>query len=448
MRNTKINYHTSKKERLSYSGFFAGQNIIYILVLQFLTIFYTDEVGLSTSAVALLFMVARIWDAVNDPILGSIVDRVQPKKGKFLPWIKAVSVFMPLTTFILFIKVGNGGAVSLIYAYVTYIIWGMVYTISDIPIFALSISMTDNIEERTSLISAGRLATGIAVLVATILAAPMIAEYGYAVTVLFLMIISLITMFPIRFFAKERFIYKKEENANLKATIKYLKANKYLLAFYGAAIISGSFGFHKVLMVYFAKWNLGDIALQSVISLAMTLPLIFLPIFTPMLVRKLGKIKLLKISFILIIVCQVANYIIGYENFGLFMTILTIGSCGSALPGILVGMITSDCVEYGAYKTGERLEGIVFSVQTFSTKLITAFSGALGILFLGFFGYDQAATVQSPEVLDGIYTLITLVPSIGTFIAFLIFSKFYKLKESDVQAMVDEMQSKNMNNAV
>lgn len=444
MQSIKSNYKTSLRERLSYSGFFVGQNIIYILVLQFLTIFYTDEVGLSTAAVALLFMIARVWDAVNDPILGSIVDRAQPRNGKFLPWIKSVSILMPLVTFFLFIKIGNGGTVSLIYAYITYILWGMIYTISDVPIFALATSMTDDVNERVSLLSMGRLAAGIAALIATIVSAPLIASLGYTKVTIMLMVISLITMFPIRFFAKERVIYKEKKRHTFKSTVKYLKNNNYLMAFYGAAIISGSFGFHKVLMVYFAKWNLGNIALQGIIGLTTTIPLILLPVFTPTLVRRFGKIKLLKGSFMLTIISTLIQYFLGYDNLTLFLVLNTIRSFGAAMPGILVGMITADCVEYGAYVTGERHEGITFSIQTFATKLITAISGALGVLLLGYFGYNQSLTMQSTQTLNGIWALITLVPILGTIIAYVIISKFYKLEESEVQKMIEEMQSKSI----
>ena len=117
-----MEFLTSRKERSSYGLWFVGQNIIYFIVLTYLPIFLTDEVGIAEGAVALLLIIARTWDAVNDPMLGSLVDRTNPKKGKFKPWVNAASVFMPIVTIALFWSINGSGSLNLTYAYISYII--------------------------------------------------------------------------------------------------------------------------------------------------------------------------------------------------------------------------------------------------------------------------------------------------------------------------------------
>lgn len=438
------NYVTSLKERMAYGGFFIGQNIIIIFVISFLTIFYTDEVGLSTSAIATLFFIARIWDAVNDPILGGIVDRTTPRKGKFLPWIKAVSILMPIVTLLTFYKISGNGTINLVYVYISYILWGMVYTVSDVPIFALATTMTDNVNERVTIMSIGRFAAGIAALVASVIAAPMIAQMGFSSTALILMAIAFITMLPVRFFVKERFIHKRKEEVTLRSMFRAVSKNKYLIAFYSAFIILYSFGTNMAVGVFFAKYNLGNISLHGVISAGSMLPMLIIPIFAPMLIRRIGKRKLFIISMCSGIIFSILQYLAGYENFGVFMILNILKSIGILSPMILMGMFSADCVEYGAYVTGVRNEGITFSVQTFSMKLGQAFSGTLGIFLLGKFGYIGNQVIQSQKTLEGIWLLTTLVPAIGLMLALIIFFFFYKLNESEVERMIGEMEERKV----
>ncbi|MEM9424392.1 MAG: MFS transporter, partial [Spirochaetota bacterium] len=170
---------TSRSERLSYGSFFLGQNIIFTVVTSYLMLFYTDVMGIAAISVATLFLIARVWDAVNDPILGSIVDKADLKKGKFLPWINSTVFLLPVVTIILFIDPKWGESGNLVYAYITYILWGMVYTVSDVPIFALATVLTDKGNERVALISIGRIFAGIASLVMAAITFPLIKKLGW-----------------------------------------------------------------------------------------------------------------------------------------------------------------------------------------------------------------------------------------------------------------------------
>ena len=437
-------YLTSKKERLSYGGWFIGQNIIYMLVTSYLAIFLTDEVGIVEGVVATLFLVARIWDAVNDPMLGGIVDKVNPKKGKFKPWIDAVTIFIPLVTIALFWKFDGSGSFTIVYAYIAYIVWGMLYTISDVPIFALATTMTDIPDERVKIMSIGRLAAAIASISVGLAAPQFIANLGYTTTVIILMSIALIMMMPLRFFVKERILYKRSSMVTLKSMFHAIFSNKYLLIFYGGYLAITATLTSMTIAPYFAKWNLGDLATQTTIMATMALPMFLVPILTPWLVKTFGKRKLLIYGLGSSIILSVLQYFLGYENFLLFLVINGLKSIGLFMPMLMMGIFSADCVEYGAYTTGERNEGVIFSVQTFSTKLGGAIASALSLFVIRAYGYSGIAVNQTEQALKGIWITISLIPTIGLVLAFLIFGLFYKLSERDVERMVNEMKEKQL----
>lgn len=435
---------TSKKERTSYGAWFVGQNIIYFIVIQYLAIFLTDEVGIVESAVGTLFLIARVWDAVNDPMLGALVDRANPKKGKFKPWINAVSLVMPIVTIALFYNFNGSDSFNLAYAYISYIVWGMCYTISDVPIFALATTMTDNPDERVNIMSVGRLAAGLASIVIGILAPQFITNLGYTSTAIILMAISLLVMLPLRFYVKERVVYKRESSHSFKEMLSVITTNKYLLVFYASFIAINATLTSMTIAPYFAKWNLGDLGLQTALMASIAPIMIVLPILTPKLVSKFGKRNIFIWGISSSIVFSVIQYFVGYDNLGLFLLINFLKSIGMFAPMLMMGIFTADCVEYGHYKTGIRKEGITFSVQTFSTKLGSAISAALGLWMIGAFGYDGTIAdglQQTPEALNGIWITISLVPIVGLIIAFIIFVIGYDLTEQKVQEMVDEMSS-------
>lgn len=443
--NKKNGFRTSRIERVSYGGYFVGQNIIFIFSLQFLTIFYTDVIGLAPAAIGTLFLIARIWDAINDPILGGIVDRCNFKSGKFKPWINAVAFLMPIATIATFYNIGGNPTTNLIYAYITYISWGMIYTISDVPIFALATAMTDNINERVSIISIGRLAAGIAAMVTSVLATPVIARLGWTNSTIILMVIAFLTMLPIRFYARERVVYERKEAVTLGSMIQAVTRNKYLMIFYLAFIIIICLNTSSTVGTFFATYNLGNFELFSAVSISGMLPMLIIPALLPVLVRRFGKKKIFMYTAGFGTVVCLIQYIVGYDNFTLFLVINFIKGFALYTPMMMMGLFSADCAEYGAYVTGKRNEGVTFSVQTFSVKLGSAFAGFSATVLLGGFGYVPKIE-QTERTLNGIWHMMTTIPAIGMLIGAIIVGVFYKLKESDVERMINEMKNNNLTN--
>ena len=425
---------TNRLERLAYGGYFMGQNLIYFLVYQFLMLFYTDVVGITAGAVGTMFLIARIFDAVNDPIMGIIVDKTNLEGGKFIPWIKLVIFLMPLTTVILFIKVGGGGINSLIYAYITYLIWGIIYTISDVPIFALATVMTHNSNERVTLISIGRIGAGLGSVIISLFFMTLLSKIAWTGTVLLLATLALLSMLPLRYLGRERYVYQQKEVLSLKKIFSFVLNNKYLLIFYGAIIMASLTNTSTVSINYFAIYNLGNEFYISTLTIANMIPMLLVPFVLPPLIKRYGKKKIFIMAFIVAILSSLAFYLIGYSNIvwvHLFTTIKGIAQ----VPTFMIGLFTVDCIEYGTYTTNERAEGISFSLQTFTAKLSAAVAGAISGFVLERVGYE-AGVIQTPQTLNGIWNMYVLYPIFGAVIAIIIMWRYYDLTEKQVDDMI------------
>lgn len=425
---------TNRLERLAYGGYFMGQNLIYFLVYQFLMLFYTDVVGITAGAVGTMFLIARIFDAVNDPIMGIIVDKTNLEGGKFIPWIKLVIFLMPLTTVILFIKVGGGGINSLIYAYITYLIWGIIYTISDVPIFALATVMTHNSNERMTLISIGRIGAGLGSVIISLFFMTLLSKIAWTGTVLLLATLALLSMLPLRYLGRERYVYQQKEVLSLKKIFSFVLNNKYLLIFYGAIIMASLTNTSTVSINYFAIYNLGNESYISTLTIANMIPMLLVPFVLPPLIKRYGKKKIFIMAFIVAILSSLVFYLIGYSNIvwvHLFTTIKGIAQ----VPTFMIGLFTVDCIEYGTYTTNERAEGISFSLQTFTAKLSAAVAGAISGFVLERVGYE-AGVIQTPQTLNGIWNMYVLYPIFGAVIAIIIMWRYYDLTEKQVDDMI------------
>lgn len=434
----KDNLQTSKTERLSYAGFFLGQNIIYIIPLQLLTFFYTEYVGLKLRDTAILLLIAKVWDAINDPIMGAIVDKCNFKRGKYLPWIKFATFFLPASLFLMFINIDAPYFMKLVYAYLSYMVFDVVYTISDSPLFSLSTVMTGNIFERDKLIASGRLAAAVAAITSAVVF-NIKEQVGWTMTVGIYCIVAFIVMFPLQFSAKERMKYERNEEITFKKIFQCLFKNKYLLIYF-----IGYFGIEltntlQIMAAYFANSNLGDETMYTVIMAVSILPVILIAPFLPKLIDKFGKKRLTVSCSIATIILCVLQYFTGYENLAVFLIIASARVLFMQVPMMLYGMFTADCIEYGAYINGERTEGIAFSLQTFVTKLGGAFCNVLCVSLLALFGYvgksAETKVVQSAGALNGIWVIMTLVPIFGYLIMIFIMN-IYKLDEHKIAEMI------------
>lgn len=432
---TNQDYRTSRLERVSYGGYFFGQNVIFTLQYQFLSFYYTESLGLSIASASLLLLIARMLDAFYDPFMGALVDKHPFKNSKYLVWLRVVTYTVPLSLVFVFFNFGKTYNAKLIIAYVTYILWGMLYTMSDSPLFSLSTAMTDNVYERDKLISYGRLAAALAAISSAVFMS-LQGAFGWTGSIGIYALISFLAMFPLQFVCKERIQYKRSADITFSKIFTFLFKNKKLLIYYIGFLAISSTNSLQTMAAYFANSNLGNKELVTVIMGITILPVVILAPMLPMLIKKFGKRNITIFCCIMTVVMCVIQYFAGYSNFIVFLAIAAVRVVFMQLPLLIYGMFTADCIEYGAYINGERTEAIAFSVQTLMTKLSGALCAALCLQLMGAFGYVARSTTQTPGALHGIWIILSLVPIAGYLIMLIIMTFFYKLSEEDVAKMM------------
>ncbi len=453
LKSTPAGWETSPLERKSYYLYFAGQNAIYFLFANYLTT-YLMFLGINPAKSAVVMLIVKVWDAVNDAIFGVIFDSVKFKSGKkYIPWLKISTMLTPLSTILLFcIPKSSGEMTKLLWFAVAYIIWDTAYTLCDVPIYGSITAMTRNLEERSSMLSYKSIWAGVGIVFITVLGTVLVSEHvgaSYALVAVFTAIFAFITMFPVLRTLQERYVPEEEESFTLRRMFSYLFKNKYLLIyyvgffFYSAANISGS------LNLFVSYYLFNDTLFSLIVSACGAVPQFVFSLLVPKMLKKIDKMKLYKLSSVLMVVLSFAMWIVGYDNIILHVVLYVIRSVPLAIIGVIMFIFTPDCAEYGKYKTGIEAKGITFAIQTFMVKLTAAVSGALGMFLLGLkstgwitvevesFEELQALGVQqSPHALDVLWFSYVMIPAIGCLIAYLIWN-FYKLNDKDVQIMTD-----------
>ena len=445
------NYMTTFKERLSYWTYFIGQNVYYNITAAFISTYLAMQ-GIDLAKVALVLLIVKIWDAVNDPIFGYIFDKVKFKSGqKSLPWLRIAVALIPIVTIILFsIPSGMSELGKLIWFGVAYVLWDTVYTLTDVPAYAMLNTMTDSLEERNLLLSVNRVFSGGGVVIYGVVLPLLISEQvgmSASMAIAIMSIFSAITMIPLCVNCKER-NYKpgqEDENFTPRQMLRYLGKNKYLLTYYGGYMATEALKTSAAVLLFVSFYLFGDSLFSIVLNFLNMVPGVFAAMLMPTLLKKCDKFKTLFLCNIVNIILGLAIYFIGYEQKTLFLVLTCIRTIPMSIVGILAFMFTPDCAEYGEYKTGINAKGITFAIQTFSVKITGAVSSALALFLLGCFSwisveaesFEQLAALnirQSETALNGLWIVYSLVPVIGMIVS-TFFYLGYKLNDRDVQIM-------------
>ena len=451
MAKTKLNYMTTFSERLSYWTYFVGQNVYYNITAAFISTYLVMQ-GIDLAKGALVLLIVKIWDAVNDPIFGYIFDKVQFKSGqKSLPWLRIAVALIPVVTIILFsIPSGMSELGKLIWFGVAYVLWDTVYTLTDVPAYAMLNTMTDNLEERNLLLSVNRVFSGGGVVIYGVVLPLLISEsvgMSASMAIAIMSIFSAITMVPLCLKCKER-NYKpgqEDENFTPRQMIRYLGKNKYLLTYYGGYMATDALKTSAAVLLFVSFYLFGDSLFSIVLNFLNMVPGVFAAMLMPTILKKLDKFKTLFWCNIVNIILGLLIYFVGYEQKVLFLVLTCIRTVPMSIVGILAFMFTPDCAEYGEYKTGINAKGITFAIQTFSVKITGAVSSALALFLLGLFNwisveaesFEELAAMgiqQSATALHGLWIVYALVPVIGMIIS-TFFYLGYKLNDKDVQIM-------------
>lgn len=469
------------KEALAYGVAGFGQNFICTIIGSYLTVFLTDAllfgskdfmVGTveGTMAVAFLMLAVRVFDAFNDPIMGSIVDRTRTKWGKCRPYLKWMAIPIGLMTVLCFLPVYKSKSIeSFIAIACVYLVWSVAYTIVDVPYWGMSTCMTNNTEVRANMLTITRLlctlGAGIVTVFVPIITSAVTDKYKttegmvapeyiyqnadtlkwtYFICALVLVLIAM-PMFLVGFKHTKEYYTSDEEPPSLKHNLSLLFKNKELLL----VVISGILGGARMVYtytggLYFAKYVLREEGLYSVITLLVVPGGLVASLLVPWMSKKFTK----KWSYIIVHLMggavMFAMYFIGYDK-PWKLVICAIGLVLLGIPQGVNNIITyamiGDTVDYLEWKTGERGEGICFSMQTFINKIGMALGAFVGVVAYYFAGINPDATNGVYITAEGetlLWNMLVLSGAVSMILTCVpIF--FYSITEKKQQKMVEEI---------
>jgi len=448
-------------EKISYGcGDFAS-SMFWKLFSMYLLFFYTDIFGLPAAAVGTMFLITRIWDAINDPMMGAIADRTNTRWGKFRPYLLFGSIPFAIIGIITFTTPNLSISGKLIYAYVTYTLMMMIYTVVNVPYSSLMGVITNDTNDRTSLASfrfIGAFSGGILVTAS----ANYLIDYfsngnnlsrGYQWTVGVYAVLA--ALFFILTFAgtKERLKPAREKKSSLKNDLKDLAHNKPWFIMLGAGISVLIFNSLRdgSILYYFkyfiksqeinllgSKFYLTHSELSSAYMTIWLATNIIGVILAKPISSKIGKKKTFLLSTISSAIFSVLLYFLQpHQIILIFLLNILIGiSAGIVLP--LIWSMYADISDYSEWKSGRRATGLIFSSSSMSQKFGWTLGGALSGWILAIFGF-QPNVEQTDLSLLGIHLMISIIAAIGALLA-TIFILFYPLSEDYMKKIESELE--------
>lgn len=460
------NTYTPKERNLYLMGMI-GQNMIYNIINTGLVYYLGNVIFIPAMATSVIFAIARIWDAINDPMMGTICDHTRSKWGKCRPYLIFVPGIVCIITILTFVngqysETGSIGSQVFIIAWagLTYILWGMSYTAGDIPLWGITALMTDDEKDRANILSLARIAAGIGgglvlltitnvsqaigrVLIETVGDSAKAMQYGFIIVAVVMTILSTV-LFLCAGAVKER-VPSSERHYTLKENFQVMWRNKPFRKILVSAILRSPFQLLTLIAItllsyYYGNGGRDDYTLYLIFLGAAIFGGQFIAMaFAPALASKFEKKKVFNfcnflsgIPFALIFVV----YLIAPQDLdqwgwlGVLFVLFALAGAGTGVVNVLQSVMIADCVDYEEYRTGVRPDGVFFSGQSFATKFGSGLSSIIqGIVYtiIGFSGdgvravndvlLAEGSTVsfkaEYPEVALAMFFLVSIPPAVG-----------------------------------
>ena len=442
-----------KRDIINYSIGDFGINLNFQLIGFFLAYFYTDVFGISPGHVAGLLLAARAWDAINDPVMGFIADKTRTKWGRFRPYVFFGAIPLNLMLVACFYVPDLSVELKVLYAYVTYILHGMVFTAVGLPYSSISAVMTQDQQER-SLISTLRMffAVIIAMSIVNIGTRPFISRFypeseadGFFALAVIYAIISSAVLIYVGIKSKERLDFEPERY-RLTDISKIIFSNKMLL------ILGSAMFFNTCIWViansvalYYFKYILGNTDLYSVFFWYMLPANVLGVISTPILTKIYGKRNVFILGSAIVVVANLVRHFLPGDEFATFTAISMLASMAMMFCSCCQWGMVPDTVEYGHWKSGIRSEGIPFAFFSFAFKAGMALGGSFSMIVLEKTGYIANSELNEASR-TAIIWLYNIVPA-GCSVACIIALIFYKLDGERFSQILADLEARTRREA-
>ena len=451
------------KEKIGYGFGDMASSMFWKLFGTYLLFFYTDVFGIAAAAVGTMFLITRIWDTFFDPVVGVIADRTKSKWGKFRPYLLYVSVPFGVIGVLTFTVPSFSGSGLLLYAYITYSIMMMIYSLINVPYASLLGIISADPKQRNTLASFRMAFAFIGSLVALALIEPLVnifskkaagvmdAKSGWQLAVIVIAAICVLLFILCFSWVRERVLPLKEEKSSLRNDIRDLVKNRPWWILLGAGVAALIFNsIRDGATIYYFKYviqNTEAFKLSATVITWSTLYLIVgqaaniigVILASPIANRAGKKNTFLTAMGIATLLSIIFYWLNSHQIILIFVFQFFISICAGIIFPLLWSMY-ADIVDYSEWKTGRRATGLIFSSSSMSQKLGWTIGGALTGWLLGAFGF-KANIIQGSEVQTGIRLMLSFLPAAGALLS-VIFIALYPLSEKKVIEITDELEQK------
>ncbi len=451
---SKLNYTST----IAYAIGSSGANASFYMINNYLMLFYTDVVGLAASAISIIMLVARIWDAANDPMMGIIEDRTHTKIGKFRPWLVVGPPFLAIFNVLTFTVFPLQGTLKAVVCGACYIGAGMAYTVVQVAISGLVNRITNDSQSKMKIISIAQIANQVGQIAIAAVLMPIILHFsggsvpngrGYFWGTVFVCLVTLPMVWFCAWKCREVSVdspkaadgeNKPKEKGSLSRSLKLTLSNDQLrIAIFCTFVLClstiGRFG----ILSYYIIYVVGSYELISPVFSIMSFAQMIGNLPIPFLTGKFGKKRVYIGMSILNAITMAGLFFVPAGNSAVVIALSAVIGFFSAATSINYAFVC-DCVEYGDWKYGIRDEGLAFSLMSFGVKLASAITGAVGVPLLVAVGY-VANQAQTAGTTTAINVIVNLVPAAIILLSLIPFVK-YKLDQKTMDKISSELEAR------
>lgn len=441
MENKKLK-PVGMKDYFGYAMGDFGCNMCFALITNYMMLFYTQYIGVSLGDWAWIIIVGKVWDAINDVLIGNMVDNMQiSKKSKFKPWIVMGGAALIVCTTLTFLPLTEASyRFKVFYCLMAYCVWSVAYTLANVPYGALHSSITDEPDKRTNLSTFRSIGAGLAQ--APLMLLPLVvydeSDNLKGKTMFWIALgcslIGFVGFLLVKFLVTERItVEKKNEKSNYLRTVKNFFSNVPMVAL---TIVS----FVQV-VCFMSMQSVNNIIFQSyfhntkilaAVNIVAYLPMVLVMPFVGKITKKIGKKKFIVLSSAISAVAGVTVFLLPLEpeaksSIPIWIAGLMLLYFSNAVFSVIVWAMVVDCIDWQYIKTGNRDEGSTYALYSFFRKLAQGAGSAISALALALCGYvEELGAAQSAETALNVKNMYLIVMTVGVVISVVVTQFMYK----------------------
>ncbi len=453
-----------KKQFFAYGLGAIGKDMVYALSASYIMYYYQDILGLSATFVGFILMIARVFDAANDPFMGVVVAKTNSKWGKFRPWLFTGTILNAFVLYALFAAPAVSEKALMIYFAVMYILWGMTYTMMDIPFWSMIPAVTSTMKDRENLSVVGRTCAGVGYALINVFTVMAVSKLGSGIERtgfrLFALIIAILFVVFILFtcFTIHEQKVENMQTTSVKEMFKALFDNDQAIVTVATIVlINSALYITSNLLIYFFKYDIGGTSWKDAYTIFTSVggisQILGMMVVYPVLRNKLSNTKIFKLCLLLAILGYaflLALCLLGYSS---VLTMLMVPGVmifvSNGILTVLTTVFLANTVDYGEAKTGHREESVIFSMQTFVVKAasgLAVFITGVSLDLIGLTSKDGLGEgipiFDSP--LLGLRLLMTILPIIGLVLALVLFTRKFILTDEKTEQIRKQLEEKKV----